>query len=485
MTILGSLIEEKANLNLADYLQKLVYAPLNITQNGFPYEIVKRRKMDDLCYCAESSQYEPYDHLPYSSGGMISTTDDVAKFFIALLQNGQSLFKKSTTSEEFRKAPWYAKYFGSDGYRNGWEFETYKGVEMFTKGGNLMGFQSKAWIIPEFNEGGVFVSTSTGEFGLRDNAVQAFMELLHPDLQPDTTLPHLPVTVELNEISQRVAGVYSNFRTVYKGLSRILSLPASRSKVVLQVNSTLGSLDWIKPELSVRFFPVTIDKYQPENMMIYQAITDGKLKTWTAVFNGPINDSSSSVSYIGFNGGSSIIPVRFLDQPWVCYLMLIFELLSIVASAVLGIYSINYFRTNGGHGNYQSIPDEDGLTDFGTSECNSFTPLFWTGINILQLVNITFGTLILVVAAVIIGSYTTNPYQGNPTVLLTLFVSFNIMYTIGVILLALCILVFFMLKNSSDKVCPIEIALWACLVSFHTIGFIQTNYLNWFSFHFW
>ncbi|KAJ2992948.1 hypothetical protein HDV02_002732, partial [Globomyces sp. JEL0801] len=391
---------------------------------------------------------------------------------------------KPTTSEEFRKAPWYAKYFGPKGFRNGWEYEIYKGVEMFTKGGNLMGFQSKAWIIPEFNEGGVFVSTSTGEFGLRDNAVQAFMELLHPDLQSDTTLPHLPITDELKEVTTKIAGVYSSLRSVYKGLSRVFSLPADMP-LILQFNSTIGSLDLIKAGQATNYFPVKIDKHQPDNMMIYQAVTDGRLKTLTAVFDGPVKDAASSISYIVVNGGTSFIPVRFLDQPWVCYLMLIFEFLSIVASAVLGFYSIKYFRGNGGHGNYQSIPDGDGLAEFGHSEDNSYSPLLWAGINILQLVNLTVGTLILVVASVLIGMYSINPFQENPIILLSLFVSFNIMYTIGAFLLALCVPVYFVLKNSSEKVCPIEIAVWVCFVSFHIIGFIQTNHLNWVSFHFW
>ncbi|KAJ2991720.1 hypothetical protein HDV02_003515, partial [Globomyces sp. JEL0801] len=456
MTILGSLIEEKAKLNLGDYLKKHVYEPLNITHNGFHYEIDQQGKMKDLCYCEDSNQFEPYDVLNYSSGGIISTTDDVVKFFIALLRNGHSLFKKKSTSDKFREAPDYAKYFGPIGYRNGWKVEIYKGVEMFTKGGNLEGFQSKAWIIPKFNEGGVFISTSTYEHRLRDKAIQIYMDLVHPDLKHDVkTLPPIPYTENLKDITVKIAGTYSNLRSTYAGVSRILDLPAEESMTVT-VNTTIGSLYLLNGGQLVNYVPVKVDEDQPDNIMVYQAVIAGKLQTLVANFDAPIKYSSSSVSFIVLNGSKTLIPVGFLDQPSICYLMLTFELLSIVIAGLLAFYSIKYFRGNVGHGNYQAIPDGDTLAELEEtqdriSDSISYGSLLWTTINILQLLNIIFGLVYLVTGSFFIEMFTINSNQTNPITLLTIFVSSNIMYSIGALLLALCIPTYFVLKHSNEK----------------------------------
>ncbi|KAJ3268466.1 hypothetical protein HDV01_002724 [Terramyces sp. JEL0728] len=287
-TLLGAVIEEITGELLGDYLKRAIFKPLDIKTSGFTHQ---QDNLNDLCFPFEShsTKLEPYDIDDYASGDLVSSIGDVAKFFSSLLQDGKGIYEHQETVDQSRAPMDYHLWFGENGYRNGWEFETHGKVKVWTKGGDLMGFSSLAWIIPEFNEGGVFVNTPDLQY--RALALASFLKVLHP------------------QESGADSGVFTPAKATLENIAATQKIKLSDSQ-----------------------------KAFPENILLYKPVNDSKSLS--------VQLENGKVSRISIGGTTTAYPLSFLDKLIIVQAGLVMELAAHILMGVLAYSALKRWKSS-------------------------------------------------------------------------------------------------------------------------------------------
>ncbi|KAJ3251188.1 hypothetical protein HK103_006586 [Boothiomyces macroporosus] len=174
--LLGAIVEEIVGNPLGDYLKRNIFSNLDIKSSGFSYQ---QPNLNNLCFSKDAkANLELFDVEGYATGDMVSNPKDVLRFFRAMLNNGKGIFKSQSTMDLMKKPMYYHDWYGENGYINGFEFQQHGSIKIWTKGGAIPGFSSFAFIIPEFNEAGVFFSSPLIHH--YPKALNAYLNILHP-----------------------------------------------------------------------------------------------------------------------------------------------------------------------------------------------------------------------------------------------------------------------------------------------------------------
>ncbi len=164
MALAGCIVEEVSGMSCADYIHKNIFNPLEMKNTGFalnPPELARGyMPMDGTL---KRQELKGYFNL-YPVGGIVSTADDMAKFMIAHLNNGEynnrRILKKTTAIEmHSRRAGFDAVLPGicygfAEGFRNGQRTIGHAGY-------SPDGFLSELCLFPEHNMG-IFISINQG-----------------------------------------------------------------------------------------------------------------------------------------------------------------------------------------------------------------------------------------------------------------------------------------------------------------------------------
>ena len=237
--LLGLIVQNVSGERYEDYMDAHVFEPLGMENSGY---VLEGDLKDNL-----ASGYMPTgDELPLYTlsptvmphGGMLSTAEDIGKFMIAFLnegeaENGRILSEESVAlMEPYRseihpllpdttygfEAPIQLPGAGSN-------------PAIITKGGDLNGFSSYLFMIPE-QETGVFITY---------NHMGILRNLFYPEFI-QTFFPQYAAPVELADFEPESAEELTKFDGYYADLrirSFVTKLQSGESTGGLQVNSAL------------------------------------------------------------------------------------------------------------------------------------------------------------------------------------------------------------------------------------------------------
>ncbi|KAJ3268468.1 hypothetical protein HDV01_002726 [Terramyces sp. JEL0728] len=337
--MLGAVVEEITGEKLGDYLQTNVFKPLGIKSSGFSYQ---QRNLNDLCFSTGAlANREPFDVEGYATGDMISNPKDVLRFFTALLNNGKELFGSADTVKGMKTPMYYHDWFGENGFINGFEYQQHGSIKIWTKGGAIAGFSSFAFIIPEFNEAGVFFSSPLIHHYSR--ALHSFLSILHPkELGSESGIyTFAELTPENIAATQQVKGHFVNKRSVWHGATKYFLMPFSRFSIRPKANSNqisavLGNLE-IDLQLAEK-----VDKSNPvpPNILLYQDLK--RALTISVVFH---HKRISKVVVSGNSQGtqSTHYPKSILDNYLLVQIGLFLNLCAHILVFVLAFFAIKRY----------------------------------------------------------------------------------------------------------------------------------------------
>ncbi|WP_309242214.1 serine hydrolase [Bacillus cereus group sp. BfR-BA-01319] len=207
----GYIVQNLTNTPFYKYMAKNIFYPLEMHNSSFVMTNFIKEKLA-TGYDATGNAIPFYQTRPTDmpQGSMFSTGSDVANFMIAQLNDGkfknnQILQKETVEDMQKTKFALHPKY---PNMTYGFEFfspQSHNGQYVFGKGGNIPGFSSLMWLIPE-HKIGVFVVTNKDSSALPVEVFDDFMNHYFPDkTKPEYLTPN-------EEELKKFEGVYRDLR---------------------------------------------------------------------------------------------------------------------------------------------------------------------------------------------------------------------------------------------------------------------------------
>ncbi|AWX54931.1 penicillin-binding protein [Brevibacillus brevis] len=183
-TIQGYVVEQVAGKPFGEYVQEGIFKPLGMENSDFRLtpSIVKKLAVP---YNLIGQPIPTYATVPTElpDGGMLSTGSDMAKFMIAHLNKGKlgnaTIMEEETAAEMQR--PHLSVHPKLNNMALGFEYanqQNYNGQYVIEKAGDLQGYHTGMWLIPE-EKVGVFVTVNK-DFEIRTPLIEAFMDHYYP-----------------------------------------------------------------------------------------------------------------------------------------------------------------------------------------------------------------------------------------------------------------------------------------------------------------
>ncbi|MEN1986072.1 serine hydrolase [Paenibacillus hubeiensis] len=209
----GYILQQVAGDPFEEYVQKHVFEPLGMNNSDFRMtEQIKKNLATG--YGTDGQPKEQYPNVPFivPDGGMFGTSSDMARFMLAHLNGGRlgnaEILSTSTTEEMHRtqvsiqeQVPTMALGFEKF-YRH-----AYNGQLVIGKGGDLPGYHSWMWLMPDQKVGGFVITNSDASQDIREELFTAFMDHYFPqEKQEEQEWP-----LDANELDAFV-GTYRHLR---------------------------------------------------------------------------------------------------------------------------------------------------------------------------------------------------------------------------------------------------------------------------------
>ena len=221
----GFIVEQVSGIPFNDYVTRNIYQPLGMTHSTFvvidplPPTLAQGYEFDGLDY--KPALYLYNNIIP--AGGVLSTGDDIARFMIAHLQNG--VYGDTRILSETAAQQMHARQFSHDPRMEGFAGQFFEddvnGYPAIQHGGDLPGFCSLMYLIPEKNAG-FFVSMNVGRDELRRLLTKVFMDRFYPAIhQPPAAMQP---SADFKERSARYVGHYRDNRHEEKTIAKLTVL---------------------------------------------------------------------------------------------------------------------------------------------------------------------------------------------------------------------------------------------------------------------
>lgn len=208
----GYIVERLSGVPFSQYVQKHILEPLGMGSSSFQITPELREHLATP-YTAKKEPIPEYLSYPAEApdGGMFSTGGDMAKFMIAQLNGGQLADARILSKESVKNMQQIHHRIHPQIPGTAYGFETfysnnYNGQSVIGKGGDLSGYHSWMWLMPEQKVGGFIVVNGDGT-NLRENFFAAFMDHFYPET-PKQKSYLKPSKTELSQLT----GVYQDLR---------------------------------------------------------------------------------------------------------------------------------------------------------------------------------------------------------------------------------------------------------------------------------
>ncbi|CAM4380026.1 serine hydrolase [Paenibacillus xylanexedens] len=214
--LLGMIVENVSGEPFESYMQQHIFKPLGMDNSSFMLD-KKFQKQLATGYDAAHNPLDLYtiSPTPMPQGGMLSTAEDIGKFMIAFLNDGvkdnKRIFKESTVKsmEKYRSSIHPLLPNTTYGFEAAFQLPgAGSSPSIITKGGDLTGFSSYLFLIPEQNTGVFLTYNQNG--ALRNLFYPAFIQSFFPQYaEPVQFKDYTPQSAaEL----QRFTGLYADLR---------------------------------------------------------------------------------------------------------------------------------------------------------------------------------------------------------------------------------------------------------------------------------
>ncbi|WP_312107978.1 serine hydrolase [Brevibacillus reuszeri] len=260
----GYIVQNVSEISFEKYMDEHIFSRLGMKNSGFLLTPDVRAKLA-TAYDQEGSAYPPYTTTPtvLPQGGFFSTASDFSKFMIAHLNKGTYDGKRVLGENEANemhhvqfslnpKAP--VMTYGFD-FSNKNHFN---GENVISKGGNIHGFSSKVWLLPDQNTG-LFIATNSIS-NLRDKWFEAFMDHYYPAKAENVTYLK-PTQAQLAKFE----GIYSDLRSKI-ALTKVSAMANGR----LLVEDAAGAHEFQQVD-------ELLFNDNDGNRLVFQQTADGKI----------------------------------------------------------------------------------------------------------------------------------------------------------------------------------------------------------------
>ncbi|MEK4434332.1 serine hydrolase [Paenibacillus sp. FSL K6-2862] len=214
--LLGMIVENVSGEPFETYMQQHIFKPLGMDNSSF----VLNDKFKNQLATAYDAVHNPLDlytlsPTPMPQGGMLSTAEDIGNFMIAFLNDGvkdnERILKESTVKsmEQYRSSIHPVLPDTTYGFEAAFQLPgAGSSPAIITKAGDLIGFSSYLFLIPEQNTGVFLTYNQSG--ALRNLFYPAFIQTFFPQYaEPVVIKDFTPQST--NEL-QRFSGLYADLR---------------------------------------------------------------------------------------------------------------------------------------------------------------------------------------------------------------------------------------------------------------------------------
>lgn len=211
-TLQGYVVEQVSDQPFENYVRDHIFKPLGMTNSDFRLtpQIIENLAVP---YNIAGEIIPAYATVPtvLPSGGMLSTGSDIAKFMMALLNGGmlgdKRILEEATAAEMLK--PQMAVHEELPNMAYGFEYsnrQLYNGRNVVEKGGDLDGYHSAMWLLPD-EKVGIYVNVNKDD-DFRPLLLEAFMDHFYPEKKEDRENPDESSKQSL----ERFEGMYSDLR---------------------------------------------------------------------------------------------------------------------------------------------------------------------------------------------------------------------------------------------------------------------------------
>lgn len=214
--LVGYLVQTVSGVPFEQYMEQNVFGPLGMDNSGFLLEGALKDNLA-LGYDAAGQAMELYTVSPtvMPHGGMLSTSEDIGKFMNAFLSGGISGDNRILSEETVREMAVYRSAIHplipdtTYGFEAPWQLpEAGSSSKIITKAGDLGGFSSYLWMIPEQNTG-VFLTYNNNGI-LRNVLYPAFINEFFPEYAAPADFSHY--VPETDADLAAYSGLFSDLR---------------------------------------------------------------------------------------------------------------------------------------------------------------------------------------------------------------------------------------------------------------------------------
>lgn len=207
----GYIVENVAKTDFNRYVKQNIFEPLGMNHSDFALSPQVKENLAKT-YDGSGKEIPVYTNYPDidPSGSMFSTGSDIANYMLAML-NGGKLGKTSILEEKSVKTMMASHYTIDDilpvisyAFEPFYQ-EHHNGQTVIGKGGDLPGFHSWLWMIPEQKVGAMIIVNGEA-LDPRVELFAAFMDQFYPSQHKDT-----PITSSAEKLA-KFAGDYQNLR---------------------------------------------------------------------------------------------------------------------------------------------------------------------------------------------------------------------------------------------------------------------------------
>jgi CubicO group peptidase (beta-lactamase class C family) len=309
-SLAGYIVQRTSGEPFDAYLENHIFKPLGMAHSTFRQPLPANLKP------LMSEGYRPGSDKPFGfefvnaapAGAMSTTGDDMAKFMIAHLNNGQGILKPETAQLMHSRAN--SPFAAGDGMAHGFYETNINGLHVIAHGGDTEAFHSDLHLFLDKGVG-IFVSfNSPGKEGtaqpLRDSLFADFADRYFPE--PANAVKVDPTNAK--EDAQKLTGVYSttrgsrtNFLSALDLLGQVKVGVDKDGNPLIPDSKTLGG----QPRKWVHVAPMTWRDADGHDLLTAN-VTDGKATRFSYGELAPIIDFDRTP---GYRSSGWILPLLY------------------------------------------------------------------------------------------------------------------------------------------------------------------------------
>ncbi len=250
------IIEQMSGKPFDEYVEENILHPLDMDNTTFDQPLPSRlvsNISNGYVYSNNAYTAKPFEYLQaWPAGSMSSTSEDMAKFMIAHLQNGQ--YGNTSIMDEATAKQMHSQLFTNDPKVNGmaygfWEMRL-NNQSMILHGGDTILFHTILVLIPESNLG-LFISAN------EQSSEPAVYELLQTFMDQYYPVPPPPVPEPIPRFEENVSqfsGSYRPTRSAYTNFEKVgtlfqeIQVSSGPNSTLTMSQPGLGQEQWVEVE---------------------------------------------------------------------------------------------------------------------------------------------------------------------------------------------------------------------------------------------